>query len=396
MYHSAVCRFVTTGIVITGTGLIAATPVAAPPASANPVPVVQLTSGIGDLVTPYTNLVTNTWHNLSAIGTDWFADPFPFLHQILVNQVGYAQDIFSALLHGDLPGFGQALLDAGTGMWHNFGNVVDTAFDFSVGVDTSTMFDDVEEPSAGDLVAAVLSGNFYNLIQGVINSVGSPELELGVPVALLIDALGAPILGWNALADSANAIFGDLRDGDWWGAFAGTFTAPAHVIDAALNGSGVPLDFLSAFGFSPDDLVGEKFDLGSEPVDVPVLGTGTAHLGYITVKAVDGTIPLGGLLAQLAHPEINGTLQYSGGQVVFDERCFPIIGCSTTPPIDIKSDPDTFDIARELTGTPIGGILPAWLNWLPQQFADAITLSATAESAQATADLFGFGLGLTG
>jgi len=396
MYHPVVRRFVTAGIVITGAGLIAATPVVTAPASANPIPVVQLTAGIGDLVTPYADLFTNTWGNVSTIATDWFANPFPFLHQLLSNQVGYAQDIVGALLRGDLPGFGQALVDAGTGMWHNFGHVVDTAFDFSVGVDTSTMFDDIEEPSAGELAAAILSGNFYDLIQKVVNSIGSPELELGVPVAILIDALGSPILGWNAVVDSVNAIFGDLHDGDWWGAFAGTFTAPAHVIDAVLNGSGVPLDFLSAFGFSPDDLVGEKFDLGSEPIDVPVLGTGTAYLGDITVNAVDGTIPLGGLLAQLAHPEINGTLQYSGGQVVFDERCFPIIGCSTTPPIDINSNPDTFDIARELTGTPIGGIFPAWLNWLPQQFADAITPSATAESAQAMADLFDFDHGLTG
>ncbi|MBS9532473.1 hypothetical protein KIH27_02600 [Mycobacterium sp. M1] len=190
---------------------------------------------------------------------------------------------------------------------------------------------------------------------------------------MLIDALGAPILGWNAVVDSIKDVFGDLRDGDWWGAFTGVFTAPAHFFDAVLNGSGVSLNVLGAFGRSPGDLVGQRFDLGSQPVDVPLLGSGTARLGDITVKSLAGTIPLGGILTRSAHPDVEATVEYSGGRVVFHERLLTIIGGTTPPPININAYPGTFDISRELAGTPLGGIIPALLNWLPQQFAEAIT-----------------------
>lgn len=357
------------GIVVATAGLIAVTPV---PPPVQPAAAVQMT-GVGELFTPYADLLTHTWDNLAALGRDWFADPFPFAHQVLINQIGYAQEIFGALFSGDLPGFGQGILDAGHDMWTNFANVLHTAFAVAVQLDTATMFDSIAEPSTGELISALLGGNFHDLLRNVIDSVGNPGLAVGLPIAMLVNAIGAPYLGLTALVDSVQDIVGALRDGDLPGAFVAAFTAPAHLIDAPLNGSGAPLDILAPFGLNLDDLIGQQFDLGSEPVDIPLLGKGTAHLGDITVNAVGGNIPLGGLLAPLSRPDLSTTLQYSGGQVVFDERCLPIIGCSTPSPIDISSDPDTFDIARHVDGTPFGGILAALLNWLPQQFADAIT-----------------------
>lgn len=362
--------FASLGVTLAAAGLMVATPVLM---TAPQHPAVQLTTDAGDLFTPYAELATNTWTNLVDIGKDWIADPFPFAHQVLANQIGYVQDIFGALLHGDLAGFGQAILAAGEGMWTNFVNVLHTAFDFAVNLDTATMFGNITEPSTAELIAALLGGNFHDVLQNVIDSVGNPGLEIGLPIAMLINTLGAPYLGWTALVDSVKDIFGDVRAGDFGGAFTAAFTAPANLLDATLNGSGAPLDILGPFGFDPDELVGQKFDLGSEPVDIPLIGKGTAHLGDITVNAVGGSIPLGGLLAPLGHPDLSTTLEYSGGQVVFDERCLPIIGCSTPSPIDIASDPNTFDIARQVDGTELGGLLPALLNWLPQQFADAIT-----------------------
>jgi len=359
------------GATLATAGLIAVTPAPTSLVTTVPTSAVQLT-GAGELFNPYADLFTNTWDNLLDLGKGWFADPFPFVHQMLINQTEYTRDIFGALFSGDFSGFGQEILDAATGTWQNFNNVVHTAFDFAVNVDVDTMFDQIEEPSAGDVVAALLSGNFYNLLQNAIDSAGNPILELGVPIAMLANVIGAPYLGMAALSGSVHDIVGDLRAGDFWGAFVAAFTAPAHLIDATLNGLGAPLDILAPFGLGPDDWIGEQFDLGSEPVDIPGLGTGTAYLGHITINAIDGTIPLGGLLAPLAHPDLSTTLQYSGGQVVFDERCVPLIGCFTPSPINITSDPDTFDIARQVDGTVIGGIIPALLNWLPQQFADAI------------------------
>ena len=40
---------------------------------------------------PYQALVSNTVTNLQAIGATFSANPFPFLHQLVNNQIGYAR-----------------------------------------------------------------------------------------------------------------------------------------------------------------------------------------------------------------------------------------------------------------------------------------------------------------
>jgi hypothetical protein len=49
---------------------------------------------------PYQALVSNTVTNLQAIGGTFTANPFPFLHQIANNQIGYAQTIGSSIVTG--------------------------------------------------------------------------------------------------------------------------------------------------------------------------------------------------------------------------------------------------------------------------------------------------------
>jgi len=49
---------------------------------------------------PYQALVSNTATNLQAIGATISANPFPFLHQLVTNQVGYAQAIGSSIATG--------------------------------------------------------------------------------------------------------------------------------------------------------------------------------------------------------------------------------------------------------------------------------------------------------
>lgn len=45
----------------------------------------------------YGQLITNTTANLQALGSAWAANPFPFFRQFLANQVGYAQQIATAV-----------------------------------------------------------------------------------------------------------------------------------------------------------------------------------------------------------------------------------------------------------------------------------------------------------
>ena len=49
---------------------------------------------------PYQALVSNTVANLQAIGGTFTANPFPFLHQLANNQIGYAQTIGSSIVTG--------------------------------------------------------------------------------------------------------------------------------------------------------------------------------------------------------------------------------------------------------------------------------------------------------
>ncbi|OBK47034.1 hypothetical protein A5655_08615 [Mycobacterium sp. 1081908.1] len=49
---------------------------------------------------PYQALVSNTVTNLQAIGGTFTANPFPFLHQLANNQIGYAQTIGSSIVTG--------------------------------------------------------------------------------------------------------------------------------------------------------------------------------------------------------------------------------------------------------------------------------------------------------
>jgi PE family len=49
---------------------------------------------------PYQALVSNTVTNLQAIGGTFTANPFPFLHQLANNQIGYAQTIGSSIATG--------------------------------------------------------------------------------------------------------------------------------------------------------------------------------------------------------------------------------------------------------------------------------------------------------
>ncbi len=49
---------------------------------------------------PYQALVSNTATNLQAIGATFAANPFPFLHQLVNNQIGYAQTIGSSIATG--------------------------------------------------------------------------------------------------------------------------------------------------------------------------------------------------------------------------------------------------------------------------------------------------------
>ena len=85
--------YISTGVALLGSSLIAVTPVAAPDIQHHDV---HLSATDFPLITPE-ELITDTSANLSALQAQWAADPFPVLTQMMVNQAGYAQDLTTAL-----------------------------------------------------------------------------------------------------------------------------------------------------------------------------------------------------------------------------------------------------------------------------------------------------------
>lgn len=247
---------------------------------------------------PYEQLVINTTANLQSLGYGWTSNPVPFLRQFIANHTGYGEIVSTA--------FGNAMQELNTGgagpqaaLTHllpigtipgsiasNGANLVKTVFDFSysVGVDTTT-------PAVGPA--------FF-----------------GFPVALGLSLIGSPATTISAIGSSAAAFSTAVQTGDFIGAAAAVFTAPAVVANGFLNGQ-------------------VMLGMSLPPVSLPLGQTPMAL-----------AIPLGGLLTPMSTTSV-------------------IIG----PADGVLVEPQ---LTIPLGGTAIGGILPALLNWAPQQLAQVI------------------------
>ncbi|HZC10571.1 MAG TPA: hypothetical protein VE485_11190, partial [Mycobacterium sp.] len=143
----AIRSYMTAGVAVLGSSLIAVTPMAASDVQHR---AVQLSAVDFPLITPE-ELFTDTSDNLSALQAQWAADPFPVLTQMMVNQAEYAQDLTTAL-----QGAGSALESTFQGL----PAVLQTAF-----TDLTT----------GDVFDAVVGPEQY-LLNGVIGA-GLPLAE---------------------------------------------------------------------------------------------------------------------------------------------------------------------------------------------------------------------------
>ncbi len=315
-------------------------------------------SGAATVAGPYQTLFDNTVANLQILNASWAANPAPFLHQFLVNQMGYAQTIaagiqyvlqnfptvvanlpaniqaaIQALLAFDPAPYIQQFVDNGLA----YANIIATSLQsaaqdflvgvqalpaafqsafqalmagdiggavsdvaqgfaglFVTGVDVTTTGDPVLNPpliatitptgTLGDLlpiltipgmmaqnvtnlmppgsIPALMSQNVTNVIDLVtdtsltanvsvsfkpfppLNPTLSLDAYAGLPLALTLDALGAPVNGLQAFGSSATTFVDALQAGNWSGAATTLIDAPAVVTDAFLNGqSTLPVSF---------------------------------------------------------------------------------------------------------------------------------------------------------
>jgi hypothetical protein len=354
------------------------------------------TGGTGStgIAGPYITLIENTIANLQSLGAGWLADPFPFLRQVIANQIGYAQLVATAVgdaAHSfqaglaDLPAAFQAtsqafaagnyvggLSDLGTGFEGLFtGTVGDLSPIFAIPGHISQNVSNVTTTLTDTSIVFASQLDTSNLPLSLSNS--TITLNLGLPLALGLDAIGAPITTMLAF-DASEAAFGSaVQSGNFAAALTALVDAPAVIANGFLNGHAT-LTLQQSF---------------SENLAIPVTDQVTVGIPVTEQASLD--IPLGGVLTPLAPvtaivgpvtigPATVGQFSVPIPPVVVGPFVTPLgtVGpfTITLPPLTVGPFTSPTDIIEPflftVQGTPIGGIIPALVNFAPQQLAHAI------------------------
>lgn len=225
---------------------------------------IQIQTGAGPYYSglwgPYQELFADTWANLQNLGASWLADPFPFLRQVIANQIGYGQIIATAFQTGNLQPISAIPGDIG----HNVANVIATLTNTSA---TSSLDLSLSPPSA------------------------TVENVVGLPLVFGASVLGPPVAALEAAGASASAFTAAMQAGNGAGAFAALIDAPAVITNAFLNGQATfpyALNLSSLTGPAVGEIANVSV-VGNFPLD------GLLHPpGYypvtVTVTLLDSTV----------------------------------------------------------------------------------------------------------
>ncbi|WP_139830759.1 PE family protein [Mycobacterium paraense] len=331
-------------------------------------------------------------------------NPVPVIQQFIAQQITYAQILATSLQNAahdfvvgleQLPAAFQSAVQAL--MAGNVGGAVSDIAQgflglFVSGVDVTTTGDPLVPPglaisvvptgTLGDLlpiltipgmmaqnftnllppgsIPAQVSQNFTNVIDTLTNTsinanallgLGTSGLsatlttDIGLPAALLIDAVGAPVNAFDALSASAAQFAGDLQTGNLTGAIATLIDAPAVVTNGFLNGeTSLPLSL---------DLPAFSTNLGNSVL----LGTLSFTNGTANIN-----IPLDGLLVPQTPitATITGTATGTGLAISASNIAAALVNSQIPLNVDVL-------------GTPTSGLITALLVYAPEQLALAIT-----------------------
>lgn len=285
-------------------------------------------------------------------------NPVPYVQEFIANQIAYAQIIatslqnaandlgaglqalpaafqsaFQALQMGDITG---AVTDVAQGFLNLFVTGFDVTDTGNITVAPGVTATVTPTGTLGDLlpiltIPGMMAQNFTNLLppgsipaqisQNFTNVVNtftdtsltaqallsirlippsanlSVNLTAGLPVALTIEALGAPVNALDAASAGASQFVGQLQTGDLTGAIGTLIDGPAVVTNAFLNGqSTLPISF-DISGFSATANLPLNGILVPQTAYTASVNTGIPAIGTITVP-VGGT-PLSGLATGL-------------------------------------------------------------------------------------------------
>lgn len=225
---------VTAGVALVGAGVVAATPVIAPPPGLPDLQTraVKLATAT-DPITAWEDVLQTATTNATAIFDDWSSAPFPVLQQVLVNQAGYFEDLLKnpadiSTVLGDI----QANLSAAsTALFAADPNTLDAGHDGVFGL------------------LPLFEGDNASLLQPLLDFSTSP---LSGVLLGLIGPIVSPMLALNDdIGDITTALTGATPD--LTTAFDDLVNIPASLVGAVLNGYG-DVDLTSLLSLLPPDL----------------------------------------------------------------------------------------------------------------------------------------------
>ncbi|WP_204807511.1 PE family protein [Mycobacterium riyadhense] len=365
---------------------------------------------------PYENLVSNTATNLQSLGTAVAANPAPFLRQLVNNQIGYGQLIGTSLQNtvtnlpaelADLPAdvhvafhgvqaanpaaFVQQLVTNQAGFAHTISSALQSAGqDFAAGVQAL--------PASFQAASQALA---VGDITGAANDIGTGITKL------FITEFDVTAGANGVLTITPTGTLGDLLPiFSVPGQMAQNFTnlLPAGSVPAIVSQNITNLvqtatdtgvtSTISIFldpttptgiGVGIDTTMGLPLALGIDALGGPVNGLSALGASATTfVNAVQTGNAFGAATAVLDAPAVVANAFLNG------QSTFPLtidaLGIPTTLnlPLDgvlVPPGPYTARIpllgsTATVTGTPLGGIVPALLTFLPEQLADVIGAAA--------------------
>ncbi|WP_354525980.1 hypothetical protein [Mycolicibacterium sp. 624] len=226
----------TSGVALIGASVIALSPIVVTPQQVHlpTIPVSSIATTLTASVDPiseWVQVLTTTFNNISALGQQVWANPAPILNQIIINQIGYANIISTAL------------------------GAAGNSF-----VTTLTELPQALRHAAQELAAGQISGALTTAFQAMLNLVVNPGMALmqspifSIPGQVMqnltnvvkmlpevITGMGFSVLGTvggvqRAFGDTAQAVYDGVRAGDLGAVVNAIVNAPAVLTNAFLNG----------------------------------------------------------------------------------------------------------------------------------------------------------------